>query len=84
MNFELAIRAEFATQHLMHEMDKVGMPIDLMLDLGYGLMMNDSDKWNAIQKTYEVEINKCLESGCGNREGFSYKELIKPEIEGDL
>jgi hypothetical protein len=73
--FEWAIRAEFATQHVMHELGKTGRAIDLFLYLGYDLMLNDPKKWNAIQKTYDMEIRRCLKNKIGNRRGFRYKAL---------
>jgi len=74
VNFEFAIRAEFATQHIMHER-KLSGPLDLMLHLGYDLLLENPEKWEAIQKLYELEIARCLKRKCGNRRGFKFKVL---------
>ena len=71
MNFELAIRAEFATMHLMRE-NKLNGPVDLFLKLGYDLMLDDPKKWDQIQEAYKIDIKRCLKSGIGNRKGFDF------------
>ncbi len=78
--FQWAIRAEFATMHLMHEQGLKG-PIDLFLSLGYDLQLNDKDKWNAIQKEYDMDIRRCLKQKFGDREGFKFRPL--GEMEGE-
>jgi len=74
-NFEWAIRAEFATQHEMHERGIDG-PVELNIGLGYDMQIHDPKKWDDIQKTYELEIKRCLKEGMGNRRGFKFKKLI--------
>lgn len=74
MSFENAVRAEFATQHVMHEKGLEG-PIDLFLELGYSLMTQNPKKWKAIQKAYELDIKRCLKKGIGDREGFKFRKL---------
>ena len=69
--FEWAIRAEFATMHLMEE-NKIDGPIDLHLSLGYDLHLNNPQLWNAIQDAYALPIARCLKEKCGNRAGFKF------------
>lgn len=71
MSFEWAIRAEFAAMHIMHEKGIDG-PVDFHLHLGYDLQLENQELWNKIQEAYELQIRKCLKSGCGNRAGFKF------------
>ena len=76
VNFELAIRAEFATQHMMHENGiELRAPLEMYIDLGYGLITGDPKKWEAIQKQYDFEIRKQLKSGIGDKGAFKYRPL---------
>jgi hypothetical protein len=74
INFEYAIRAEFATMHLMKEQGLTG-PVELHLGKGYALHLSDVAKWNRIQDAYELDIERCLKSGIGDRKSFKYRQL---------
>ncbi|RTL05204.1 hypothetical protein EKK58_08630 [Candidatus Dependentiae bacterium] len=82
MSFEWAIRAEFATQHLMHEAEISG-PVDFYLDQAYKLQMENPEKWDAIQKAYELDIQRCLKRGIGDRRRFKYRSLAIPQSRKD-
>lgn len=69
--FEWAVRAEFATQHLMHEKGLVGS-VELWLRLGYDLQIEDKKLWAAIQKAYELPIARCLKEGFANSKDFKF------------
>ena len=76
MDFEKAIRAEYATMHLMKEWCLTG-PIEPYLSIGYSLELNNRPKWDAIQKEYELEIARCLKQGHGDRKGFKFRKLAE-------
>ena len=79
MNFELAIRAEFVTQHLMHEQGvKPTLPLEMYVQIGYDLMLEDPKKWQKINQAYELDIKRCLKSGIGNRKAFKFRKLTTP------
>jgi hypothetical protein len=77
INFEQAIRTEFATMHIMNEKGYRG-PVDMFLQKGYELQIDDPAKWEAIQKNYEPEIRKVLDAGVGDRKSFVYKPWRMP------
>lgn len=56
MNFEQAIRAQFATQHLMAERGLTG-PLEIFTHLGYDLFLQNPKKYKAIQELYKKEGN---------------------------
>lgn len=74
MSFLTQIRVEFVTQHLMHEL-KIKGPPSLHLALGYGLMQDNPEKFQAIQKAYELDIRRCRKYGLGNKHGFESRKL---------
>lgn len=76
MNFELAIRAEIATQHLMHESEQEQtLPLEMYVGLGYDLIINDPKKWELIQKAYELDVARALKAGRSFHKEFKYREL---------
>jgi hypothetical protein len=76
MSFEWGVRAEFATQHLIHEQGiQMNLPLEMYLGLGYDLQLENPKKWNAIQEAYALDIARVLKNGMTNRKGFRYREL---------
>lgn len=80
MNFELAVRAEIATLHEMHEKQiELKLPLEMYLDLGYSLITENPQKWEAIQNKYKPEIERCLSAGRTFKNDFIYKPLFEGE-----
>lgn len=76
MNFELAIRAEIATQHIMHETEQEQtLPLEMYIGLGYDLITKNPAKWEAIQEAYELDIARALRAGRSFHKEFKYREL---------
>lgn len=76
LNFELAIRAEIATQHIMHENElEQSLPLEAYIKIGYDLITENRDKWDAIQKAYELDIARALRAGRSFHKEFKYREL---------
>lgn len=76
MNFELAIRAEIATQHIMHENEQEqSLPLEMYVKIGYGLMLENPKKWEAIQKAYELDIARALKAGRSFNKEFKFRKL---------
>ena len=74
--FEWAIRANYATKHLMHENgDKEVLPFEMYIGKGYELQMDNPKKWNAIQELYQLEIARDLKRGAWDGRKFKFKEL---------
>jgi hypothetical protein len=79
--FEWAVRAEFATQHLMHEQNiERKLPLEMYLSLGYDCQIQNPKLWDKIQSTYELQIARVLKRKMTDRRGFKY---IPIEVDHD-
>lgn len=80
--FRNQITEEYVAMHLMYEAGKQDLPVDLFIGRGFDLLMSDKAKYRAIVKMYEMDIERCVKRGIGDRKGFKYRPL-SDEIRGN-
>lgn len=73
--FRNQITEEYVVMHLMHEAGQQDLPVDMFIGRGFDLFMADKKKYKAIVKAYEMDIERCVKRGVGDRKNFKYRPI---------